>query len=185
MDRPHAEAAERIAAWRRRGAQRVDPLGFSIIEALARRAADCEGAARQRLDARLAQLLDGFAARFEAAQAAQRARRNAPAPHPLAALRERLADGGAGGLELKTVRAYAGTWTRLRTGQRLAQSLARAPDHAGPLNSHALVLRTLRELQALSPEYLDRFVEYAEALLAIDRAGLPAEPAARERRRRG
>lgn len=182
MDSP-ADLAERLAAWRRKGAQRIDPLGFGILEALARRTAQQQGAARRLLDARLQALLADYPARFEQAQAAFRARRPLPPGSPLADLRQRLG-GEASGLELKTVQQWRGTWTRLRTAQRLTQSMARAPEQAGPLNSHALVLRTLQQLQQLSPEYLDRFVAYAEALLAIDQAGLPPTPAPKERRRR-
>lgn len=179
MDAP-ADLAAALAAWRRRGAQRVDPLGFGLIEALARRAAAHEGEARRLLDRRVATLLQGYGARFEAAQAAARARRPLPAASPLAALKERM-DTPAGA-DLKTVQAFRGTWTRLRTAQRLSQSFAVAPEQAGPLNSHALLLRTLQQLQGLSPAYLDRFVAYAEALLALDAAGLPAEPAPPPRR---
>lgn len=60
-------AAATLQAWRERGADRLDPVGFHFIEALARRAAAQAGAARARLDARLAQLLEGYAARLAAA----------------------------------------------------------------------------------------------------------------------
>lgn len=62
-----------LQAWRERGDDRLDPVGFHFIEALARRAAAHAGAARARLDERLAQLLRAYAARVAAARAANAA----------------------------------------------------------------------------------------------------------------
>lgn len=58
-----------LQTWRERGDDRFDPVGFYFIEALARRAATHDGTARARLDDRLAQLLDTYAARIAAAAA--------------------------------------------------------------------------------------------------------------------
>ncbi|MGP1615848.1 MAG: DUF2894 domain-containing protein [Pollutimonas bauzanensis] len=46
-----------LAAWRERGADRLDPVRCHFIEALARRAAGHSGAARHALDERLSELL--------------------------------------------------------------------------------------------------------------------------------
>ncbi|WP_418628871.1 DUF2894 domain-containing protein [Achromobacter dolens] len=62
-----------LQAWRERGDDRLDPVGFQFIEALARRAAAHAGAARARLDERLAQLLQAYAARITVASAANAA----------------------------------------------------------------------------------------------------------------
>lgn len=56
------DAQRRLEAWRAHGADRVDPLRFARIEALARRTAGERGAVRALLDARLAQLFDAYAA---------------------------------------------------------------------------------------------------------------------------
>lgn len=73
-DATSAEATSAILqAWRERGDDRLDPVGFQFIEALARRAAAHAGAARARLDERLAQLLQAYAARIAAASAANAA----------------------------------------------------------------------------------------------------------------
>lgn len=73
-DATSAEATSAILqAWRERGDDRLDPVGFHFIEALARRAAAHAGAARARLDERLAQLLRAYAARVAAARAANAA----------------------------------------------------------------------------------------------------------------
>ena len=60
------------------------------------------------------------------------------------------------------------TWTRLRTGKKLAQALQQAPKNAGPINSHNLVLRSLALMQDISPDYLNRFVVHVDALLSLD-----------------
>lgn len=57
------DASALLQAWRDQGDDRLDPVGFHLIEALARRAADHGGAVRQRLDARLAQLMQAYAER--------------------------------------------------------------------------------------------------------------------------
>lgn len=67
---PHAvltqglDASAQLQAWREQGDDRLDPLGFHVIEALARRAADHGGAVRRRLDERLAQLMQAYADRL-------------------------------------------------------------------------------------------------------------------------
>jgi Protein of unknown function (DUF2894) len=58
-----------LDAWRECGADRLDPVRFHFISALARRSADQRGAARRILDDRLASLLDAYAADVERAAA--------------------------------------------------------------------------------------------------------------------
>ncbi|NYE26481.1 DUF2894 domain-containing protein [Pigmentiphaga litoralis] len=54
------DIASRLADWREHGADRIDPLRFHLIEALARRAAGQGGAARRVLDARLRDLIAAY-----------------------------------------------------------------------------------------------------------------------------
>jgi len=70
--------------------------------------------------------------------------------------------------ELKTLRYFRSTWSRLSADRRLTQSLAKVPENAGPLNSHYLVHRSLTLMRDLSPEYLNRFMSYVDALLWVD-----------------
>jgi hypothetical protein len=77
---------------------------------------------------------------------------------------------GGGTPELKAVTYYRSTWSKLSAERRLTQSLAKVPDNAGPLNSHHLVHRALILMRDLSPEYLNRFMSYVDALLWIDQA---------------
>ncbi len=76
---------------------------------------------------------------------------------------------------LKAMAAFSGTWSRLRAEQRLRQALAQVPAQAGPLNSSQLVYRTLRQLHALSPAYLDAFMAHIDTLLALEQAAGLAE----------
>ena len=80
--------------------------------------------------------------------------------------------------ELKALRAFRSTWSRLGADRQMRQSLAKAPDNAGPLNSHRLVLRALRTMQTLSPAYLQRFMAQVDALLWLEQADIATAPPA-------
>ncbi|MBB5883716.1 DUF2894 domain-containing protein [Xanthomonas sp. LMG 8992] len=60
-------AADRLAAWRAQHAERLDPLRFRVIEALARRTEAQQGKARELLEQKLSALLDAYAATLAAA----------------------------------------------------------------------------------------------------------------------
>jgi hypothetical protein len=185
MDSDDAQAI--LEAWRRSGADRLDPVRFRFIETLARRAAAHEGATRRLLDTRLAQLIAAYGARIRAdacvdpaeLRAARAAQVAAPA-QPLAALLDRIADGAAmvtgegkaaaAQKELKSLRHFRTTWDRLVASRRLTDSMAKAPLNAGPLNSQRLVHRSLSLMHDVSPEYLSRFVSYVDTLLWLDQA---------------
>jgi hypothetical protein len=191
---------------RARGAPAADPVRWRFLEALARRAATHDGAARQLLDERLAAHAADFAAALDAASAPAAAAEAPPRPArpgPLAELARRLAHLLPGAAPARApatagatttppatpsaepeVLAYARrTWSRLSADQRLAQSRATLPENAGPLNSHHLVHRALAAMREVSPEYLERFVAQVDALLGLEQANaaageapLPARP---------
>jgi len=71
-------------------------------------------------------------------------------------------------LELKTVRESRATWARLSVDKQLALAMKQAPQNAGPINSHMLVLRALAKMQSISPDYLNRVVSYVDTLLGLD-----------------
>jgi len=182
------DAGAAIDALRERGAHRLDPIRFRFIEALARRAQAYGGEARRLLDGRLATLLAGYGeqvdkACLEAGEAIGegRARRGA-----LADLIEHIdrqasqSDDGRAAhdavakagppTELKTARYFRSTWSKLSIDRRLRQSQAKLQENAGPLHSHGLVLRSLESMRGLSPQYLDRFMLYVDALLWLEQA---------------
>jgi hypothetical protein len=72
--------------------------------------------------------------------------------------------------DAKTVQFFKRTWSRLSADQRLAQSRASLPENAGPLNSQHLVHRSLVLMRELSPEYLEHFVGYIDALQWLEQA---------------
>lgn len=174
-----------MEAWRKRGDDRFDPVRFRFIEAMFNRAATHQGEARRILDDRVAKLLAAYGgdlekARSESGNAAARKDKTAPARGPLAELVDHIArhapphgdalHGIPASPELKTLSYFRGTWSKLSAERRLTHSLAKVPDNAGPLNSHHLVHRSLTLMRDLSPEYLNRFMSYVDALSWLDQA---------------
>ncbi|MBO2979957.1 DUF2894 domain-containing protein [Burkholderia pseudomallei] len=82
MDDVAARAQHTLDAWRERGADRLDPVRFRFIDALRRRAAAHGGDARRLLDARLAALIDAYAADLRRAESNGDACECAGAPAP-------------------------------------------------------------------------------------------------------
>ncbi|NTY39678.1 DUF2894 domain-containing protein [Burkholderia diffusa] len=175
-----------LDAWREQGADRLDPVRFHRIDALERRAAVLDGDVRGLLDARLATLIEGFAevvARADEAKPAHdsaQATAGAPVRGAIAELVERLArDAQADrrGLDPELVDYFRTMWSKVRTEQQYRQSLDQVPRNAGPLNSNSLVHRSLSTMRELSPEYLQQFLSYVDALAWLeDLAGGGAQP---------
>ncbi|KGC59552.1 hypothetical protein DP56_5037 [Burkholderia pseudomallei] len=82
VDDVAARAQHTLDAWRERGADRLDPVRFRFIDALRRRAAAHGGDARRLLDARLAALIDAYAADLRRAESNGDACECAEAPAP-------------------------------------------------------------------------------------------------------
>lgn len=115
---------------------------------------------------------------------------------PLAALTRHLAqlaeldDGAAPGAgngaprELKAIRRARTSWARLSVARQLTQAVEQAPENAGPLNSQRLLLQSLALMRDVSPDYLARFMSYADTLLALEQAQTQDRPAAKATRGR-
>ncbi|WP_175694480.1 DUF2894 domain-containing protein [Burkholderia ambifaria] len=180
-DATHVRAT--LDAWREQGADRLDPVRFHRLDALEKRAAAFDGDARALLDARLATLLEGFAeivARAgEAAGASETQQASAQVP-ALGGLVEQLArDAQADrrGVDPELIDYFRTMWSKVRTEQQYRQSLDQVPRNAGPLNSNSLVHRSLATMRELSPEYLQQFMSYIDALAWLeDLAGGGAQP---------
>ncbi|WP_457320987.1 DUF2894 domain-containing protein [Roseateles sp. P5_E11] len=159
-------------AWVQARAE-ADPVRRRVLEALARRAsALAPGALRERLVARLVQ-------RAEAEPVVLPTRRTANAANPLTELVAQL----QAGPELRNVQAHRRTWSALRLTRRMAEVSAPVPEHLGPLNSQVLVSRALQQLQALSPDYLQRLLTQIDALAALGPLQVAAESDARPARK--
>ena len=186
-----------LAALRERGADHRDPVRFRLAQGLARRAAAHAGAARRAIEEKLTALLARFdagddAPRGDAAPASvpergalaalvdHAARQKGAAATAVSASRGAPAQAHAGATSVAahagaaadagTVHFFKRTWSRLSADQRLAQSRASLPENAGPLNSQHLVHRSLLLMRELSPEYLERFVGYIDALQWLEQS---------------
>ncbi len=171
-----------------------------FAQALARRADAHAGAARRVLDDRLAALMaTPLASQDEPSQAdiapsprgalaelVAHAAREKTSPVLVSASKPReAAPDKAVASDPRTVQFFKRTWSRLSAEQRLAQARATLPDNAGPLNSHHLVHRSLTLMRELSPEYLERFVGYVDALQWLEQANEAAQDNANAARAAG
>ncbi|HLO63853.1 MAG TPA: DUF2894 domain-containing protein, partial [Azonexus sp.] len=174
----------------------------AYLDALARRAARQPEAIRRVLTARIAQEAGALATRHARPAAAKTGKTKAPAPSPLAGLlayigEQALATPAASpapagsrplpprasqsrphsARELKSVAYFRTTWSKLSTEQQLAQTLAQAPENAGPMNSQHLVLRALTAMRDHAPDYLQGFMSYVDTLVWLEHA-TPLRPPA-------
>jgi len=203
-----AQALARLQGLREAGAGQADPIGLAYLEGLARQAQAHYGPLQARLQLRLGQALD----RFEQARALCLPAVNLPgtgdvparpaATALLAELNHLLREASApapvlpgdetasapvrspaGRPEMKSVTRFREGWSRLRAETRVTEALGRKPENAGPLNSHALLLRSLDLMRGLSPDYLRRFVTHVDTLLWLDQAS--QKPAATKAKGKG
>lgn len=174
----------RLEALRTQGADRIDPVRFRYLEALARRTPTQPLSVQRVLAARLDAALVDYQQQVDA-KAGQTTRPDAKAvrpPSPLVALNRYLHDrsretpqGGLPGdepdaIEMKSVRRFSEVWQKIAAEQQVSQAVARGPENAGPLNSHRLMLRALALMKGLSPDYLQRFLSQMDTLLWLEQA---------------
>ncbi len=175
-----------IDALRAAGADKIYPSHFHFVETLARRISSQQGIVRSHLYNKLEESLHDLQTRFAGArsEAAEKInnKKNSPTVSPLSEL-TRYIDQSAGEnpepdtlnpiespSELKNVRTYRNTWSKLSVDRQLTQAFERAPENAGPLNSHYLVLQSLAMMREISPDYLNRYMSYVDTLLCLDQA---------------
>ncbi len=195
MDGDTLPAAAQLQAWRARGAERMDPVRFAFMDALATRAQAHTGEARGLLDARLSRLIEDYArdlAAWRLREAVTPMRADGTVLRTLAAaLQQRLparaVSAGAPGAQAGHVPAVLEEarrmWTQVRTDSQLRASLDDLPADAGPLNSGMLVHRALHAMREVSPGYLQHFIAYADTLSSLERLQQdlgPAMPAGAE-----
>ena len=61
--------------------------------------------------------------------------------------------------------------------RRVEIAIQHGPDSPGPLNPQMLALKSLMAMRDLSPQYLNRYVNYLDALFWIDHVTERPEPA--------
>lgn len=197
-----ADLPAQLDALRDSGAAERDPIRFAYIEALARRAAGQPETVRQALNTRIGIAVGELAARppgvpteiakeSTASPLAEllvyislHAHEPAPATQPATGtsihqgdLSPRLRSPQAP--ELKSVAYFHQAWSKLSTEQQLTQTLAQAPENAGPMNSQHLVLRSLQVMRNIAPDYLQGFMSYIDTLIWLEHANPSKLAAAR------
>ncbi len=194
--------AQPLAALREAGAVQRDPLRWHHLNALARRtqaaSADVQAVLAPRLNTSLSVWLGALQAEGALCSDPQPVPATIPQPGPLAVLTHHLhaarqaqhqasppvgsgllPDSGHPGDSPSLLR-FRETCAHMAAETQVARAAARAPDNAGPLNSHMLVLRSLALMQAASPHYLRRFLSHVDTLLWLERASPLATPARRK-----
>ncbi|MFT4242681.1 MAG: DUF2894 domain-containing protein [Acidovorax sp.] len=188
-----SEAA--LQALRAEGQHVYDPVRFRYLEALAARLAAQPQPVQRLLRERLHQAATAYADAARQAPAPQAAHVPPSADSPLAQLNRELqaraqadadmamVQGAAAASDMKSVRQFGEVWSRISAERQVVQALDRAPENAGPLNPHRLMLRSLGLMRSLSPDYLRRFLAQMDALLWLEQA--QARQAARAPLRQG
>ncbi len=182
----------RLDAWRRQGADRVDPLRFAMMAALAQRALRHDGAVRERLDARLRELAEDYAGLLAAPPATPTPR--SAAASPLQPLLAALADaprwdavmpdatarpaGDASpasapeeAAPMPVLDEFRQLWSRIRIDRLLRECLDALPEDAGPLHSRVLTGRAMAQMREVSPAYLQHFIAYVDVLTWMEQLG--------------
>lgn len=142
-----------------------------LIAAMEQRAARFDGEARRVLDERVA-VLRALAA--DDASDAEEPPDNTMSPSggPLGKLVGTIASvtspERAAYPELPALEAFRTLWSGIRSDSQLQQSVAQAPTGAGPLNSAALVSRSIALMREVSPEYLRSFLGYVDDLAWLE-----------------
>ena len=167
-----------LQSLRDAGAARVDAVGWHYIETLAARTGQQTGAAQALLQNRLHQALTELQARMTAAPlpSADKASQKAE-PSPMAALLQDMkppapaaSPATAWPGESPRVRQFRRQLRKISVQKQVSQAIAQAPQNAGPINSHMLVLRALGLMRDISPDYLNRFMTHVDTLLCLEDA---------------
>lgn len=173
-----APAQPDLDAMRAAGAARVDAVGWHYIETLAMRSQAQSGLARVLLHAKLKAALQRFDARISMEAQPQDA--HEPLPSPLAALLQDMGPQSSPQVpgrpegwpsENPRIQAFKKQLSQISVQKQVTQAIAQAPQNAGPINSHMLVLRSLGLMREISPDYLNRFMAHVDTLLCLDEAG--------------
>lgn len=175
---PDVQAA--MQALRQAGAPRWEPLRWQYLASLAERLQLAPPGQQALLQAKLTQGLADCQARLaQRPQFAQPGAKPKRPPSALAQLNQAVAEAAAGSLpggpgaaqarpELKSAQRFRESWAVLCAEEVVDQASTQAPQNAGPLNAHMLVLRTLGLLRELSPDYLRRFLTHTETLMWLE-----------------
>lgn len=180
------------AALQAAGAPQRDQAQWHYIEVLGARARTQTGRAQVLLQEKLAVLLNQLEGQMHAPpKAPQTEPQGSEAePSPLAVLLRDMAQHAAAAptaattsptalsskptawrAESPRVQQFKKQLSKISVQKQVKQAMAMAPQNAGPINSHMLVLRSLGLMQEASPDYLNRFMTYVDTLLCLEESG--------------
>lgn len=193
----HLAPATLLAALQASGAQQRDPTRLHYLTALARRLPDQPDAVRQRLEATLAAALADYQTHTAGRDGPPIALEPARIPSALAELNQTLrlrmqagndpsaSTPGGPYPDTPSLRRFRQAWSRFLVDDRVRAAIGRGPGHAGPLNSHSLVLESLALMRTLSPDYLRQFLDHLDTLQWLEQAAMPAIPPPTRAARKG
>jgi hypothetical protein len=162
-----------------------DPVGWHYTEQLAQRANEATGLTRDLLLAKREKALSEMNARWDAKLDAKKLSgepdaapvAEATLPSPLAQLLQEMTPASgetrpsqpnAWRDESPRIQQFRKQLGQISVQKQVSKAMAQAPQNAGPINSHMLVLRSLSLMREASPEYLGRFMVYLDTLLCLD-----------------
>lgn len=172
-----ATSGPELEALRAAGAAQVDAVGWHYIETLAQRMHAQSGPAQRLLQTKLQAALMRLQTRMTATT--EPLVRPAAMPSPLATLLQDMGSNNSphGGdtppgwpADHPRIQQFKKQLGQLRVHKQVTQAIAQAPQNAGPINSHMLVLRSLGLMRDISPDYLNRFMAHVDTLLCLDEA---------------
>jgi hypothetical protein len=180
--RPSSTAHDLLDALRATGAAQFDGTAWHFIEVLADRTRAQTGPTQSLLQAKLDKALVALQARMSQSQSEQAGTPTTPAvatPSPLAALLRDMAPHPAAAHQAPStgwrpesprIELFRQQLSKLSVQKQVTHAMAQAPQNAGPINSHMLVLRSLGLMRDASPDYINRFMTYLDSLLCLDEA---------------
>lgn len=164
----------------------LDPVGWHYTEQLSKRASVATGLTRDLLLAKREKALSDLNARCDAKLDAKKlsgepgAAPEAALPSPLSQLLQEMTPASgetrphkssipnAWRAESPRIQQFRKQLGQISVQKQVTQAMAQAPQNAGPINSHMLVLRSLGLMREASPDYLGRFMVYLDTLLCLD-----------------
>jgi len=173
-------------------AAQLDPVGWHYLQVLAERTRNQTGPAHALLQAKLNTAVAQLQLRLAKPQTPSTLP-SSLAPSPLSALLQDMAapsaqrpwsPSGHGRLDNPRVEQFRQQLGKISVQKQVTQAIAQAPQNAGPINSHMLVLRSLGLMRDLSPDYLNRFMSYVDTLLILEDSG-QSKPATKKPQAKG
>jgi Protein of unknown function (DUF2894) len=163
------------------GAAGFDAVGWHYIEVLSERMRTHTAKAHELLSDKLDKALHEFQVRFEVSQAQPDSMASAVSAlmlqdmgPPIPGTVITSTKSGNWRDESPGVKKFRKQLSKISVQRQVTQAIAQAPQNAGPINSHMLVLRSLGLMREASPDYLNRFINYVDTLLSLEEAGKAA-----------